>query len=174
MKSKEELLLDEWQKRLGLSDWVIILRYNSDGSDMEEDNAGETEWQDVSKTAVIRIVSKEQYGERIIKYDFERILVHELLHVKFQYFQLCNTTYESKVFDIAQHQLIEDLAQSLVMAKRGEVDRSKNIDCTKVKKAQEKENTQINSLEREERENFINNFLLQCKEGKDINEKKMD
>lgn len=132
--SKEEKLLNEWQQRLGLTDWVITLRYNCKQDDMElGEVAGETDWVNVNKTANIRIVSKEVYGSRIIKYDFERILVHELLHVKFQYLQIESNSYEAKVFDEVQHQLIEDLAQALVMAKRGETDRSKNIDCIKVK-----------------------------------------
>lgn len=116
--SKEEKLLNEWQQRLGLTDWVITLRYNCKQDDMElGEVAGETDWVNVNKTANIRIVSKEVYGSRIIKYDFERILVHELLHVKFQYLQIESNSYEAKVFDEVQHQLIEDLAQALVMAK---------------------------------------------------------
>lgn len=130
----EEKLLNEWQQRLGLTDWVIVLRYNSDGSDMEAENAaGETEWQNINKSAVIKIRSKEAYGKRILKYDFERILIHELLHIKFGILDISNNTYESQVKDEILHQLIEDLAQALVMAKRKEVDRSKNIDCDKVK-----------------------------------------
>lgn len=131
----EKKLLNEWKERLGLHDWVITLRYNCKQSDMElEEVAGETHWININKTANIRIVSKEVYGDRIIKYDFERILVHELLHIKFGYLQLENRSYEGMVFDEAQHQLIEDLAQSLVMAKRGITNRAKyNIDCAIVK-----------------------------------------
>ena len=32
----EEKLLEEWQERLGLQDWCIILRYNCKKEDMEE------------------------------------------------------------------------------------------------------------------------------------------
>lgn len=133
----ENILLEEWQKRLGLSDWIIVLRYNCNKENMQiEDTAGETEWANVNRTAVIRILNKEAYGDRVIKFDFERILVHELLHIKFSYLQITNNTYEGKIFDEVQHQLIEDIAQALVMAKRGEVDRSNNIDCIKVKESE--------------------------------------
>ena len=35
----EEKLLEEWQERLGLYDWLIILRYNCTFNDLELDNA---------------------------------------------------------------------------------------------------------------------------------------
>lgn len=58
----EEKLLEEWQERLGLQDWAIILRYNCSFEDLElEEACGETSWDDTIKTATIRIISEETY-----------------------------------------------------------------------------------------------------------------
>ena len=116
----EEKLLNEWQERLGLQDWAIVLRYNCKFSDLDtEDSIGETLWSNTIKNATIRIVSKEEYGnDRTLPYDFEKTLVHELLHIKFGLIDIMNNGYESKVVDELRHQLIDDLARALVMAKR--------------------------------------------------------
>lgn len=124
-----EALLGEWVKRLGLEDWLINLEVNVDVKEMENAD-GITYYEDTIKTAKIRIGSEGEREsiERRIKYDFERILVHELLHIKFGVLDIGTPmTYEAKVTDSVMHQLIEDLAQALVLAKRGEIDRQKNL-----------------------------------------------
>lgn len=128
----EQNLLKEWQERLGLQDWVIALRINCKQEDMElEDVNGETTWTTSIKSALIKIISKEEYGERILPYDFEKVLVHELLHLKFGLLDQKITSYESDVAYEVRHQLIDDLARALVMAKRGETKRK--LSCQRVK-----------------------------------------
>jgi hypothetical protein len=122
-------LLNEWQERLGLQDWAIILRFNLSEEDMQGD-AGTTVWNNVNKVAEVHIIQEGDYNS-IIPYDYERILVHELLHIKFGYLQIEPSNYEEQVLDEAQHQLIDDLARALVMAKRGETKRL--INCDKIK-----------------------------------------
>lgn len=122
-------LLDEWQERLGLQDWAIILRFNLLEEDMNN-NAGETIWNNVNKVAEIHIIREEDFNS-LIPYDYERILVHELLHIKFGFLQTEPEKYEDIVFDEAQHQLIDDLARALVMAKRGETKRL--LSCDRIK-----------------------------------------
>lgn len=114
------MLLHEWEERLGLEDWIITLKYNCKFSDLElEDCCGETNWVDAIKTATIKIVSREEYGkDRIQDYDFEQILVHELLHIKFGLLSFTQQDYNGKVVSELRHQLIDDLARALVMAKR--------------------------------------------------------
>lgn len=124
----EELLLTEWQERLGLQDWAICLRYNCKQEDLElEEASGETHWQAAIKTAMIYIVSEKVYGKRMIPFDFEKILVHELLHLKFSIIDIGSKSYESAVLDLAQHRLIDDLARALVMAKRCETSRKLDL-----------------------------------------------
>ena len=115
-----KLLLNEWEERLGLQDWIITLKYNCKFSDLElEDCCGETNWVDAIKTATIKIVSSEEYGkDRIQDFDFEQILVHELLHIKFGLLSFTQQDYDGKVVAEVRHQLIDDLARALVMAKR--------------------------------------------------------
>jgi len=126
-------LLEEWKERLGLQDWAIVLRYNCKFSDLETENSiGETNWSNSIKSASIRIVSKEEYGSRMLDFDFEKTLVHELLHIKFGLIDIMNSSYESKVTDEFRHQLIDDLARALIMAKRGETKRKLAKGCKMV------------------------------------------
>lgn len=129
-----KLLLNEWEERLGLQDWIITLKYNCKFSDLElEDCCGETNWVDAIKTATIKIVSSEEYGkDRIQDFDFEQILVHELLHIKFGLLSFTQQDYDGKVVAEVRHQLIDDLARALVMAKRGEIKRKLNPECEEV------------------------------------------
>ena len=127
-------LLNEWEERLGLQDWLITLKYNCKFSDLELENAcGETNWEDTIKTATIKIVSPKEYGnDRIVAFDFEQILVHELLHIKFGLLSFTQQDYNGKVVAELRHQLIDDLARALVMAKRGETKRKLNPECEEV------------------------------------------
>ncbi len=125
-------LLNEWQERLGLQDWAITLRIDCKIDEMElGEVAGETEWSLSIKSAAIKIISEKEYGERIVPYDFENILVHELLHLKFGLIDQKITSYESDVAYEVRHQLIDDIARALVMAKRGETKRRLNCDRVK-------------------------------------------
>lgn len=129
-------LLRKWKARLGLDDWRISLKVNCDTSDTR-DNAGLVEWTECNKCATIWIISEEIYGEdRVISFDFERILVHELLHIKFVI--LDTTKSSSNIFYRTMHQLIDDLSRALVCSERHtlqiEVDRevedyAKTSDC---------------------------------------------
>ena len=108
--------LKEWKHRLQLDDWHIELIENCSPNDMTlKDCAGETEWSEVGETAVIRIIDKKDYGKRIVPFDFEKTLVHELLHCK-----LCLLGESGNdLQDRLVHQYIDDLAKALVSAKRG-------------------------------------------------------
>ena len=120
-----EELLNEWQERLGLQDYAIVLHYNCQFTDLETENSvGETKWSNTIKCATIKIISQEEHGnDRVLDFDFEKTLVHELLHVKFGIIDICGGLYDSLVVDEVRHQLIDDLARALVMAKRGETKR---------------------------------------------------
>lgn len=135
MKENEvEKLLEEWQERLGLQDWNIILRYNCKKEDMElEDVNGESSWTTSRKVGVIRILNLKLCEDDIEEFDFEEILVHELLHLKFSLLEYGKDNYANKVALEVRHQLIDDLARALVMAKNGETKRKLAKDCKKVK-----------------------------------------
>lgn len=115
MRGKDRLW--EWQTRLGLTDWRIILYDCVPAEEMPEENvSGHVEFQEVNKTARINIMDPDEYGERVIPFDYERVLVHELLHLK-----LCliaETFGEDETRERVAHQIIDDLARALVDAKR--------------------------------------------------------
>ena len=107
-------LLDEWKIRLGLIDWRIKLSINCEPQEMEVQNVcGCTSWQEATRTAHIYIVDEKYYGERVVPFDFEEILIHELLHLKTCL--LFDTGNELQ--DRIAHQLIDDLARAFVDAK---------------------------------------------------------
>ena len=108
MNSKE--LLQKWQKRLSLTDWLIDLRDNCLPNDfLLEDVSGECEYNLTQKSAIIRIINPTCYGERLIPFNYETILVHELLHIKFGLIDNSGNEIHDKIV----HQLIEELARAL-------------------------------------------------------------
>ena len=113
---KEKLkLLKEWQRRLRLDDWNINLMYDCSPNDMMlKDVAGESEYVESDKIAVVRIVTEKDYGKRVVPFDFERILVHELLHCKFSLIYESENAIQNRIV----HQYIDDMAKALVDAKR--------------------------------------------------------
>lgn len=108
-------LLREWKTRLGLQDWTIKIVYNCKHEEMTLDNcSGCTEWTEAIKTARIEILSSTDYGARILPFDFEKTLVHELLHLKL-------SLVSDNVPDLQaryMHQIIDDMARAFVDAKR--------------------------------------------------------
>lgn len=111
----KETLLSEWQERLGLQDWKIKLVPDCKPEDMAlEDCAGCTTWTESIKTARIEIIDPKHYGDRIVAFDFEKTLIHELLHLK-------TCLVSSDVSDLQErymHQMIDDLARAFVDAKQ--------------------------------------------------------
>lgn len=107
---KFEDKLKYWQHRLMLDNWHIVLRDNCPLSDfILKEVQGETEWDTVNRCAVIKIISKNEYGNRIIPFDKEKVLIHELLHIKFSLLWESNSDTQNLIL----HQLIEDMANSL-------------------------------------------------------------
>ena len=114
----EELLelAKEWQNRLLLSDWMIgfALVSTRDLSDIEF--AGESEVQWVNRCGTVSILRKEDIPQNMLmKQPMEMTLIHELLHFKFMAFD--NTSLEGCYWNEKQHQLLEDMAKALYMAK---------------------------------------------------------
>lgn len=114
-RKEHEALLEEWKERLGLHDWRITLNDNCHPDDMSMKNCvGCTDWTEAKKTARIDMLNPVHYGERIVPFDWECTLVHELLHLKLSL--LSND--ESNLQDRYVHQIIDDLARAFVDAKR--------------------------------------------------------
>jgi len=107
-------LLKQWQNILSLSNWTIKVKMVEPHEFILNDVDGECEYEVIQKCAVIRILKPQYYGDRILKYCAERILVHELLHCKLS---LLKT--EDDGFNTLMHQIHEDIAKALICAKYG-------------------------------------------------------
>ena len=85
--TNEELaLLEKWKRKLCLQEWRIkLLTHLHPEEMMVRNTAGCTEWSEAIKTARIEIINPACYGDRIVPFDFEKTLVHELLHLKFSF-----------------------------------------------------------------------------------------
>lgn len=112
-----EQLLRHWQNRLGLSDWRIKLVCDCKPEDMTiEGAAGCTDWVEAIKTARIEILDPQYYGNRIVPFNFEKTLIHELLHLKFSMW--CQN--EDNIGDRVMHQIIDDLARAFAYSEVSE------------------------------------------------------
>ena len=114
--SKKEAfkLLKEWQNTLDLNDWTITM----DLLDLEEVGNGkayqETEYEESVKAAVIHVARYEQLADYNKKlFNFERTLIHELLHIKFCLLDDEENSLQSRVL----HQIVDDLSKSFSMTK---------------------------------------------------------
>lgn len=120
-ESEEQLqsCIEEWKKVLFLQHWVIkgilcdeIL--DSNGNPL----VGNNEFQMVNSTSLVRIVRpNKENTDCIVKYCAEEILVHELLHCKYNWMCKSSDSIEYSYFDTLEHGLIEQMAKSLIMAK---------------------------------------------------------
>jgi len=113
----EMQLLDEWIKRLGLDDWAIVLQTDCHPSDMSiPDAVGCTSWQESTKTAMIQIADPKKIDGLTRPFDFEEVLVHELLHLKTTL--LSSQEHEDTLGDRILHQLVDDIARAFIDIKR--------------------------------------------------------
>lgn len=108
-------LLKEWQRRLGLGDWTIVLYDNVSPMEMnEQECSGEVNYDELHKCASILLVDKKYYGKRLKPYDKEKTLVHELLHIKFWFLDKSESLLQNRMV----HNLIDEMAVALVETKR--------------------------------------------------------
>ncbi len=108
---KHNQLLKSWQKRLRLNDWTFKVIDLCSPEDFKLSGVcGECDYQEVNKSAIIRIISPDFYGDRLIPFNYEKILVHELLHVKFALLENSENELQNRI----AHQLIEDLSRAFV------------------------------------------------------------
>ncbi|MEI6100826.1 MAG: hypothetical protein WCP73_03215 [Eubacteriales bacterium] len=116
-KTIEEAIacLKEWQTRLFLDDWIIkVCLVEPDDID---GFCGQNRYQLENKCCVIELAKMNpDNSDRIMKFCHERVMVHELLHCKYN-FMKSNGQYESSYFDAVEHALLEQMGKSLIMAK---------------------------------------------------------
>lgn len=112
-----DLLTAYWKAALGISSkTVVIYRKQYDMPCAEA--AGSCDYQIETDTALIRVCHPSDHDPATCTpMDIERVLVHELLHIPFEYFKPSNR--ESMEFRMWE-QAIEKTALALVTLNRGE------------------------------------------------------
>jgi hypothetical protein len=109
--------LAEWQSRLLLSDWLIMVKLVNP-EELEKDGklmAGFNNSEEVLMSSEISIADGE-FPNSVTKACAEETLIHELLHLKLPMF-IVDGSIESCMYNDGVHATIEQLAKSLLMAK---------------------------------------------------------
>jgi hypothetical protein len=118
----EELMacMREWKKILFLEHWTIKAML-VDAIENEEELCGQNHFVMILNCSLIKIIKPmpltgEDLRNRMAKFCHEQILVHELLHCKYNWVMETDT-YAGKYHDTLDHSLMEQMAKSLIMAK---------------------------------------------------------
>lgn len=120
-----EKCLREWQHILFLDGWLIIAHIEDEIIDPDgnkiEDAAGFNIFVFESSQSNIQLLSEKAYkaNNNLFKHCMEKDLVHELLHCKYAWMENPNQYYESVYLEAKEHQKLEEMAKSLIMAKYG-------------------------------------------------------
>jgi len=111
-------LKDYWVKILRIEDWEVLIRFKRAENMTLEEVQGECIFNFTDRQAIVNIIDPLDWIDIEFKQDFEKIVVHELLHIKFS--EAFDEAFNEDVFkDKLIHRLLNDLAKSLVLAKRG-------------------------------------------------------
>ena len=79
-KKQQASFIREWQARLGLADWYIIVQGDCTPDDFPTPRFGEASYELQRKKATIRVLApKHFYGE----YTWTNTIIHELLELAF-------------------------------------------------------------------------------------------
>ena len=83
-----------------------------------EGSVGCTSWHESTKSAYIQIVDPKKIGNLTRSFNFEEVLVHELLHLKTSL--LSSMKEDETLTDRILHTLIDDVARAMVDIKNTE------------------------------------------------------
>jgi len=110
-------LLDWWQKKLFLMDWIIKASIVSKEDFDLEDSLGECIMCVEQKAATIHLLDSAEFPkDTIVRLCHEKTLVHELLHCIYNILQ-GPETYEARFLDVMEHSQLESMSRSLIMTK---------------------------------------------------------
>ena len=116
-QEKAQALFDKWVRVLRLSDWDIRFHWKVHPAEMaQSDSAGCCSYNWVCEQAVIEIADPEKYKMDMpgFTFDYEQVLVHELMHLKLSLVD----DPEDNMVNAVVHQLVDELAKSFVAASR--------------------------------------------------------
>jgi len=104
-----------------LTDWTIKAQF-AEPKTLKDENGtrllGQNEFQIINKCAVITIVKFDNDSKNsITRISHECVLIHELLHCKYNWIEATYSLVESIYYNALEHSLLEQMAKSLFMAK---------------------------------------------------------
>lgn len=113
-----DTVLHWWQEKLFLQDWFISAKIVSHNEFDLADSCGENILTFEQKTSVIHLLDVKDYPkDSPIRYCQEKVLVHELLHCKYNFIQPISDSYAERYLDVIEHQKLEEMAKTLMMVK---------------------------------------------------------
>lgn len=114
-EQKANELFKKWVKILQLETWDIRFQWCVCDRDMSmADSVGCTQYKHTSKQAIVQMLDPVDFDNDLFEYDYEKTLVHELLHLKFADLDDSGDALRDKML----HQMVEDLARSFMSAVR--------------------------------------------------------
>lgn len=115
-EQKANELFQKWVKILQLESWDIRFQWCVRERDMHlRDSLGCVDFIHESRQAIIQMLDPVDFDNDLFTYDYEKTLVHELLHLKFASLDSSGDPLRDKL----THQMVDDLAKSFVSAVRG-------------------------------------------------------
>lgn len=115
-EQKATELFEKWRKILHLESWDIRFKWKVRERDMRlSDSVGCTTFSHESRQAIIEMLDPIDFENDLFQYDYEKTLVHELLHIKFSDLDNSGDPLRDKL----THQIIDDIARAMVQAAMG-------------------------------------------------------
>lgn len=111
-----------WSSVLDLSRWSIKFQWKVKATKMNiKDAFGCTTLNKVSRLAVIQIIDQDDVTESMGEFNYEKTLVHELLHLKMAFLDDSGDDLR----DTLTHAMIDDLSVSFVKARTEKIENVK-------------------------------------------------
>lgn len=114
-EEKATELFNKWARIFRLESWDIRFQWRVRVGDMNMENAlGCTSFRHESRQAIVQMLDPVDFDNALFEYDYEKTLVHELLHIKFADLDDTGDPLRDKL----THQMINDLAIAFVACER--------------------------------------------------------
>lgn len=115
-EEKANELFNKWVSVLHLESWDIKFQWKVRERDMNlRESCGCTTYLHQSRQAIVQMMDPVDFSNALFGYDYEKTLVHELLHIKFADLDDSGDPLRDKL----THQMVDDLAKAFVECQGG-------------------------------------------------------
>lgn len=109
-------LFDKWVHLLHLEAWYIDFQWRVRAEHMDvEDSTGCVSFRHATRQAIVQILDPVDYIDKLVPFNYEKTLIHELLHIKFADLDNSGDPLRDKL----THQMVDDLARAFVECQEG-------------------------------------------------------